>query len=337
MDIRYDYSLLPHNTFGMNVKTSCFIEYGSVDELKHLLLSTEVKNAPAMLHIGMGSNLLFTADFRGVVLHSAIHGMNVVEETDEYIDVKVGAGVVWDDFVAYAVSQGWYGAENLSLIPGEVGASAVQNIGAYGVEVKDIITKVDTVCVATGEERPFTREECSYAYRQSIFKNELKGQYIVTYVTYRLGKRAAWHLDYGNIRAELADAEPTLQGVRDAIVRIRKEKLPDPHVFGNAGSFFMNPLVSEAQFKDLQTRYPDIPHYDAGDGRVKVPAGWMIDRCGWKGRSLGRAGVHARQALVLINLGGASAQEIMELAEAVMHSVKEKFGVKIHPEVNYIR
>ena len=215
----------------------------------------------------------------------------------------------------------------------------MQNIGAYGVEAKDLIVKVDTVEVSTGCIRSFSADECEYSYRQSIFKNRLKGKYIVTHVTYRLKKQPDWKLDYGNIRAELEKegCELTLENLRNAIVRIRREKLPDPEVTGNSGSFFMNPVISSAQFDALKEAYPDVPHYPAGEGLVKVPAGWMIDRCGWKGRSLGHAGVHPRQALVLVNLGGATAAEVMNLAEAVVKSVKDKFGIEIHPEVNYIR
>lgn len=338
MNKQYDYSLLKHNTFGMDVKAACFVEYASVPELKQFLLGADFGRLTPVLHIGAGSNLLFTADFKGIILHSAIKGIAVVEEADEWVDVKVGAGEVWDDFVAYAVEHEWYGAENLSLIPGEVGASAVQNIGAYGVEAKDLILQVDAVSLATGEERTLSADECGYAYRQSVFKNELKGKYAVTYVTYRLYKQPVWHLDYGNIRAEMEreGCSLTLQNLRNVIIRIRREKLPDPQVTGNAGSFFMNPIVTEAEFCKLQKTYPDMPHYAAGEGRVKIPAGWMIDRCGWKGRALGRAAVHSRQALVLVNLGGASADEVIRLAEEVIRSVKEKFGVSLHPEVNYI-
>ncbi len=337
---QYDYSLLAHNTFGMDVKAACFVEYASVTELKQFLLGDEdYRRQIPVLHIGAGSNLLFAGDFKGLVLHSAIKGITVEAETEDWVDVKAGAGEVWDDFVAYAVNRGWYGAENLSLIPGEVGASAVQNIGAYGVEAKDLIRAVDTVCLATGEERTFTSAECRYAYRQSVFKNELKGKYAVTYVTYRLQKRPVWHLDYGNIRTEMEKegCALTLHNLRQVIVRIREAKLPDPKVTGNAGSFFMNPVVTEAEYRRLQTAYPDMPHYDAGTEMVKIPAGWMIDRCGWKGRALGRAAVHDRQALVLVNLGGASADEVIHLADEVVRSVREKFGVEIRPEVNYIR
>lgn len=331
-----DYSLLHHNTFGMDVRTAHFVEYESVEELC-AFLNQKNYDLP-LLHIGRGSNLLFSGDYQGTVLHSLIKGYEVVSETSDTVDVRVGAGEVWDDFVAYTVQKNLYGAVNLSLIPGEVGASAVQNIGAYGVEAKDLIVSVDTVCVSTGELRQFSNEECCYAYRKSIFKQELKGKYIVTHVTYRLSKVPVWHLDYGNIRTELdkASCPLTLDNLRRIIIRIREEKLPDPAQMGNAGSFFMNPVIPKKQFADLQSIYTDMPSYPAGKDCVKVPAGWMIDRCGWKGKSLGRAGVHARQALVLVNLGGATGKEIMALAEAVVASVKEKFGIDIHPEVNYI-
>ena len=331
-----DYSLLHHNTFGMDVRTAHFVEYESVEELCAFLKQKNYELP--LLHIGRGSNLLFSGDYQGTVLHSLIKGYEVVSETSDTVDVRVGAGEVWDDFVAYTVQKNLYGAVNLSLIPGEVGASAVQNIGAYGVEAKDLIVSVDTVCVSTGELRQVSNEECCYAYRKSIFKQELKGKYIVTHVTYRLSKVPVWHLDYGNIRTELdkASCPLTLDNLRRIIIRIREEKLPDPAQMGNAGSFFMNPVIPKKQFADLQSIYTDMPSYPAGEDCVKVPAGWMIDRCGWKGKSLGRAGVHARQALVLVNLGGATGKEIMALAEAVVASVKEKFGIDIHPEVNYI-
>ena len=334
----FNYSLLHNNTFGMNVKAACFVEYDSVEELQIYLLSHDI-GAGKWLHIGSGSNLLFAGDFEGVVLHSAVKGISIVREDGESVEVRVGAGIVWDDFVAYAVKNQWYGAENLSLIPGEVGASAVQNIGAYGVEAKDLITKVETVEVSTGNVHCFSAEECKYGYRQSIFKKQLKGKYIVTYVTYRLSKSPNWNLDYGNIRSELEreGCSLTLENLRGVIVRIRREKLPDPNVTGNAGSFFMNPVIPCTQFDKLKAIYPDMPHYSVGDGLVKIPAGWMIDRCGWKGRNLGLAGVHPRQALVLINLGGAKASDVMNLAEAIVKSVKDKFGIEIHPEVNYIR
>ena len=331
------YSLLAHNTFGIDVCAARFVECETVDELRRFLSMPETATA-RLLPVGGGSNLLFTGDFDGTVLHTAIRGTEVVAETSDEVTVRVGAGEVWDDFVAYTVAQGWYGAENLSLIPGEVGASAVQNIGAYGVEAKDLIVQVETLSRRTGEARTFGRDECRYAYRRSIFKEELQGQYIVTHVTYRLSKQPCFRLDYGNIRSELEKegGEVTLQRLREVIVRIRQEKLPDPAVTGNAGSFFMNPLVTESRFVELKQAYPDLPHYPATEGQVKLPAGWLIDRCGWKGRTLGRAGVHPKQALVLVNLGGATGEDVLRLAAAVRQSVRERFGIDLQPEVNFL-
>lgn len=333
----YNCSLLPYNTFGMDVKASRFVEYASVEELRGLW-NAEREAVAHALHIGGGSNLLFASDYEGLILHSAIKGYTVVKETEEEVEVRVGAGEVWDDFVAYTVANGWYGAENLSLIPGEVGASAVQNIGAYGVEAKDLIVSVDTFGLETGEERRFMREECRYAYRESVFKQELKGKYAVTFVTYRLKKHPVFHLEYGNIRAELEKqgCQVDLENVRRIIIAIRQAKLPDPKVLGNAGSFFMNPVVPKMQFEALLAQYPDMPHYPVDDAHVKIPAGWMIDRCGWKGKRVGHAGVHEKQALVLVNCGGATGKEVMHLAEEIVASVRERFGVTIRPEVNYI-
>ena len=333
----YNCSLLPYNTFGMDVKASRFVEYASVEELRGLW-NAEREAVAHALHIGGGSNLLFASDYEGLILHSAIKGYTVVKETEEEVEVRVGAGEVWDDFVAYTVANGWYGAENLSLIPGEVGASAVQNIGAYGVEAKDLIVSVDTFGLETGEERRFMREECRYAYRESVFKQKLKGKYAVTFVTYRLKKHPVFHLEYGNIRAELEKqgCQVDLENVRQIIIAIRQAKLPDPKVLGNAGSFFMNPVVPKMQFEALLAQYPDMPHYPVDDAHVKIPAGWMIDRCGWKGKRVGHAGVHEKQALVLVNCCGAAGKEVMHLAEEIVASVRERFGVTIRPEVNYI-
>ena len=337
MNIQKDYSLLPHNTFGMDVKASTFIEYTSVDELKEFLGRYPLEEGH-WLHIGGGSNLLFTGDYSGIILHSAIKGYEVLSEDADEVIVRAGAGEVWDDFVAYTVDKGWYGAENLSLIPGEVGASAVQNIGAYGMEAKDLIVQVETVEVATGEERIFANSECGYAYRESVFKHSLKGQYIVTKVSYRLSKTPAYHLDYGNVRTELEKrgCELTLANVRQTIIDIREAKLPDPKIQGNAGSFFMNPIVPRVQFESLLAVYPQMPHYEVDAGRVKIPAAWMIDQCGWKGKRLGNAGVHDKQALVLVNAGGATGKEIIALSQKIQKSVYDKFGVSISPEVNFI-
>ena len=328
------YSLLPYNTFGIDVSASRFLEYASVAELKEYIAQGAVTTP--FLHIGGGSNLLFTKDYDGLILHSRIGGIEVTAEDSQTVSLRVGAGVVWDDFVACCVEHGWYGAENLSLIPGEVGASAVQNIGAYGVEVKDLITAVETVNVQ-GYGRVYSVEECEYAYRSSIFKRPENKSVFVTYVRFRLSKEERYTLDYGTIRQELAKyPAPTLPIVRKVIIEIRESKLPDPKVMGNAGSFFMNPIVAKEKLEALQRDYPRIPYYELPDGRVKIPAGWMIDHCGWKGKSLGPAAVHDKQALVLVNRGGAKGSDIVALSDAVRASVRDKFGIDIHPEVNVI-
>ena len=328
------YSLLPYNTFGIDVSASRFLEYASVAELKEYIAQGAVTTP--FLHIGGGSNLLFTKDYDGLILHSRIGGIEVTAEDSQTVSLRVGAGVVWDDFVACCVEHGWSGAENLSLIPGEVGASAVQNIGAYGVEVKDLITAVETVNVQ-GYGRVYSVEECEYAYRSSIFKRPENKSVFVTYVRFRLSKEERYTLDYGTIRQELAKyPAPTLPIVRKVIIEIRESKLPDPKVMGNAGSFFMNPIVAKEKLEALQRDYPRIPYYELPDGRVKIPAGWMIDQCGWKGKSLGPAAVHDKQALVLVNRGGAKGSDIVALSDAVRASVRDKFGIDIHPEVNVI-
>ena len=328
------YSLLPYNTFGIDVSASRFLEYASVAELKEYIVQGAVTTP--FLHIGGGSNLLFTKDYDGLILHSRIGGIEVTAEDSQTVSLRVGAGVVWDDFVACCVEHGWYGAENLSLIPGEVGASAVQNIGAYGVEVKDLITAVETVNIQ-GYGRVYSVEECEYAYRSSIFKRPENKSVFVTYVRFRLSKEERYTLDYGTIRQELAKyPAPTLPIVRKVIIEIRESKLPDPKVMGNAGSFFMNPIVPREKLEALQQEFPRIPFYELNDGRVKIPAGWMIDQCGWKGKSLGPAAVHDKQALVLVNRGGAKGSDIIALSDAVRASVREKFGIDIHPEVNLV-
>lgn len=328
------YSLLSHNTFGIDVSAARFLEYASVGELQQQIAQGAVTTP--FLHIGGGSNLLFTKDYDGLILHSCIEGIEVTEEDERTVSVRVGAGVVWDDFVAYCVAHGWYGAENLSLIPGEVGAGAVQNIGAYGVEVKDLITAVETVNIQ-GDQRVYSIEECGYAYRNSIFKRPENKSVFITYVRFRLSKEEYYTLDYGTIRQELGKyPELTLPVVRKVIIDIRESKLPDPKVMGNAGSFFMNPIVSKEKLLALQQEYPQIPYYELADGQVKIPAGWMIDQCGWKGKSLGPAAVHDKQALVLVNRGGAKGSDIIALSDAVRASVREKFGIDIHPEVNFV-
>ncbi len=328
-----NYPLLGHNTFGIDVKADSFVEYTSEEGLLSLIAGGEIKEPH--LHIGSGSNLLFTKDFNGTVLHSAIKGIESTESSDEYETLTVGAGVVWDDFVDYCVSRGLYGAENLSLIPGEVGSAAVQNIGAYGAEVSDIITAVHTISM-DGVRRVFTRNECEYSYRHSIFKRSDMKRVFVTKVEMRLCKRGTLKLDYGALRSELEKlgGEPTLRQVRDTIIDIRRRKLPDPAEIGNAGSFFINPTATAEWYEAAKERFPDMPCYRLPDGNVKIPAGWLIEQCGWKGKALGRAGVYSKQALVLINLGDATGDEIVKLSDTVRKAVAEKFGIEINPEVN---
>lgn len=322
------------NTFGIDVSASSFFEYHSEDELQKKIETGDI--SMPYLHIGSGSNLLFIKDYEGTVLHSRITEIEVIAENENQVSVRVGAGMIWDDFVAYCVGKGWYGLENLSLIPGEVGASAVQNIGAYGVEVKDFITSVDTISIF-GKKRVFQTRECEYAYRKSIFKRPEMKSVFVTYVTFCLSKKESYTLDYGTIRQELTKYSIVdLETLRRVIIEIRESKLPDPKILGNAGSFFMNPIVSRVRFEELQRQFPSMPHYDIDEERVKIPAGWMIDQCGWKGKALGPAAVHDKQALVLVNLGGATGSDIVALSDAVRASVYEKFRIEIFPEVNFI-
>lgn len=333
----YDFNLKEHNTFGIDVKCRRFIEFESVDELLQIVNSLTDADKP-LLVLGGGSNMLFTADYEGTVLHSAIKG-HVAVQTDEGIMLRCGSGEVWDDIVSLCVSNRMYGAENLSLIPGDVGASAVQNIGAYGAEAKDIILKVEAVDLQTGKMCEFTNEECEYAYRKSKFKGEWRNRFVITYVTYKLSEVFCPCLDYGNIRAELEKRNikvPTAEQLRNVIIDIRNEKLPDPKIEGNAGSFFMNPVVPKAKYEELVARLGNVPHYSVDDNNEKIPAGWMIDQCGWKGKSLGKAGVHSRQALVLVNRGGAEGKDIVALCDAIKRDVKDKFGIDIVPEVNII-
>lgn len=347
-DIR-DYSLLAHNTFGIDAKCKRFLEYSSVEEAQQMVAGLTSADQPLLI-LGGGSNLLLTGDYEGTVIHSAIKGIEVLDNENladaaedeklrnpDFVFLNCGSGEVFDDVVAYAVEHGYHGAENLSIIPGEVGASAVQNIGAYGVEAKDIIYKVEAVEIATGKLVVFDNQDCQYSYRQSRFKHEWKDKYLVTHVIYRLSKHFVPDLDYGNIRVSLAAKEienPSAQQLRDVIIEIRNAKLPDPKVQGNAGSFFMNPIVEKAKYEELAAQYPGMPHYTIDAEHEKIPAGWMIAQCGWKGKSLGRAGVHDKQALVLVNRGGATGEEIVNLCETIRKDVKLKFGIDIHPEVN---
>lgn len=331
-----NYSLLAHNTFGIESVAKRFVEYSSEEELIKFIESN-IQEKQNLFHIGGGSNLLFVSDYDGTILHSAVKGIEVIDEDELTVSVRVGAGEVWDEFVACAVSRDWYGVENLSYIPGEVGASAVQNIGAYGVEAKDFIQYVETVDLNDGSKRVLTNAQCKYSYRKSVFKSEFKGMYAVTHVVFRLSKIFDPVLEYGNIRSCIpANVKLTASVLRNTIIEIRKTKLPDPAIQGNAGSFFMNPVVTKAKFETLIKLYPNMPYYQLDSGDVKIPAGWMIEQCGWKGRGFNKAGVHNRQALVLVNLGGASGKDILRLCEAVRVSVNDKFGIELTPEVNIV-
>lgn len=330
-----DYSLKGHNTFGMDVKCRRFIEFDTEDEVSRVVNGLTEADRP-LLVIGGGSNILFTKDFEGTVLHSAIRGRHAVR-MEGSVFLRCGSGEKWDDIVKLCVDNGLYGAENLSLIPGDVGASAVQNIGAYGVEAKDLIYKVEAIDIETGVKREFTNDECEYSYRWSKFKGEWKNRYVITYVTYKLSDIFVPHLQYGNILAELEKKgikTPTVSQMRNVVIEIRKAKLPDPEIEGNAGSFFTNPIVDNSKYEQLVGEFGTVPHYQVGQDKVKIPAGWMIEQCGWKGNTLGKAGVHSKQALVLVNKGGANGQDIVKLCNAIRKDVKDKFGIEINPEVN---
>ena len=347
----YYQDLTKMNTFGMKVKARCFMEYDSVADLVDIEFE---ELARPVLHIGGGSNLLFTDDFKGTVLHSKIDFIEVLDSCDGAAEdgpvlVSVGAGVVFDDFCDWAAKEGLWGVENLSYIPGEVGAAAVQNIGAYGVEVKDVIHTV--YCYDTVEEEfvSIPVEDCEYGYRDSVFKDpEIKGRYIVTHVVFALSREPRPRLDYGHLRdavadaAQQADLTPAL--IRKVIIRIRKEKLPEPSVMGSAGSFFKNPVISAEHFARIEASAKaehgadyKVPHYDLPDGVVKVPAAWMIEQCGWKGRRSGGAAVYEKQPLVIVNYTGeAYPEEIIGLERRIIESVKDKFGIELHPEVEHI-
>ena len=331
-DIR-NYNLLQHNTFGIDARCSRFLEYQNVEEAQQVAQVLR-ESAKHYIIIGGGSNLLLTKDFEGIVVRSAIKGIS-----QNLSEITCGSGEVFDDVVDWCVAHQLYGAENLSLIPGDVGASAVQNIGAYGVEACQLIDTIEAVEIATGERKTIQAAACDYGYRQSRFKHEWKDKYLITHVTYRLSTVFEPRLDYGNIRAELERkgiSEPTARQLRETIIEIRNAKLPDPKVQGNAGSFFMNPVVNRAKFEALLAQYPQMPHYYINEEHEKIPAGWMIDQCGWKGKSLGRAGVHDKQALVLVNRGGATGSEVVALCRQIQRDVKEKFDIEIFPEVNII-
>lgn len=319
------------NTFGLDVKAKIFAEYHSIDELRALL---EQYRGERILHIGAGSNLLFTRDFDGVILHSAMRRARATKEDAEHVWIEAENGLVLDDLIAQLCDMGLSGMENLSYIPGEVGASAVQNVGAYGVEAKDVITEVRALDLADGSERTFTNAECRYGYRDSIFKNDLRGKYIITHVTYCINKQFEPKLDYGNLRSEAGDSlTPT--DVRETVIRIRKQKLPEVGEIGSAGSFFKNPIVPREVYEAIAKDYERVPHFEQ-DGGIKIPAAWLIEQCGWKGKMLGGAQCYPKQPLVLVNANNATPDDIINLAAAICADVQSRFGITISPEVNYI-
>jgi UDP-N-acetylmuramate dehydrogenase len=332
--IQHNVNLKPFNTFGMDVRALDFVEITAESEIPELLRLINRYEGP-VLFLGGGSNILFTKDYEGLVVKITTKGIEIVDQDAEFVYVRSMAGENWDDFVQYCVRHNYGGVENLSLIPGNVGSSPIQNIGAYGVEIKDTFYMLDAVSLRTGEFREFLAEECAFGYRSSVFKYELKGQYLILSVTFRLRKRPLLNTSYGAIPAELEvmGETPSMKSVAQAVINIRRSKLPDPQKIGNAGSFFKNPVVNEMQFKELKARYPEMPAYPAENGS-KLAAGWLIEQCGWKGFREGDAGVHARQALVLVNYGKATGHDVYGLSIRIIESVKEKFNVVLEPEVN---
>lgn len=331
-------SLKKYNTFGLNYRAECLIKIRTEKEATALFNGTIAWKKPLLI-LGSGSNILFTSDYKGTILYPELGGIRIEEKdiSSGYVIMSAGAGLNWDDFVAWSVNKGFGGLENLSLIPGKVGAASVQNIGAYGVEVKDQIIKVKTVNINNGSIRIFTNDECEFSYRNSIFKNREKGNYLVTRVYFRLLLNPTLKLSYGSLKEEVSKlGAETLKNVRQGVINIRRSKLPDPEITGNAGSFFKNPVVKETVAEKLKKEYPDMPVYKDDEGYTKLASGWLIDRCGWKGKRTGDAGVHDKQALVLVNYGKATGNEIYKLSEDIKKSVLEKFGVNLEREVEVI-
>lgn len=337
IEIQENYSLKNHNTFGFDVKTRWYYSYSETTELIELIKGGVTKTGPLLI-LGGGSNLLLASDFQGTVLHSAILGIDIIDESGDDVIVAVGAGVEWDSLVSWSVENGLGGLENLSLIPGSVGASPVQNIGAYGVELKDVFFKAEGVYIESGEVFTISAQGCEFGYRYSVFKGPLKNKAIITRVLFRLSRKPLFKLDYGTVRDEVKRmGGSSLKNIRNAIVKIRSSKLPDTTVFGNAGSFFKNPLIPGSQLSLLKIKFPDIPFYEAEPAEmVKVPAGWLIEKAGWKGKSIGKAGVHHQQALVLVNLGGANGQDVLNLAQKIESDVKQLFNIDLEREVNVV-
>ncbi len=338
MIIRENYSLKSLNTFGINVDAKYFTEVASINEIGEtsgFIRSGQMNH----LILGGGSNILFTKNFDGIVLKISLRGIELVKEDADHYYVKAMAGENWDEFVDYCVAHNYAGLENLSLIPGTVGASPIQNIGAYGAEIKDTFHELEMLDLETGKIIVMKPEECRFEYRNSIFKNELKGRIIILSVTFRLSKTPSLLTDYGAIKDELVKMgikKPTIQNIREAVISIRQSKLPDPNEIGNAGSFFKNPSVTAFVHSDLKNRYPNLVSFPQKDGTYKLAAGWLIEQCGWKGRRAGDAGVHEKQALVIVNYRNAGGNEILDFSEKIKQSVLDKFGVALEREVNVV-
>jgi UDP-N-acetylmuramate dehydrogenase len=331
-------SLKKYNTFGIDHKAEFLIQIKTEEEAASLFDGTVSLKKPLLI-IGGGSNILFTSDFMGTILYPDIEGIKIEknEPGDGNVIVSAGAGVSWDDLVDWSVNKGFGGLENLSLIPGKVGATPVQNIGAYGVEVGDQITKVRTISTNDGSVRIFNHDECDFGYRTSIFKNREKGNYLITRVYYKFTTKPSLNLSYESLKEEVDNlGKETLETVRRAVIKIRQSKLPDPGLIGNAGSFFKNPVVESSAIFSLKNDYPGIPVFEDKSGHVKLAAGWLIEQCGWKGKRTGNAGIHEKQALVLINFGNATGTEIFNLSEEIKKSVYQKFGIELEREVEVI-
>lgn len=338
MEIQENVSLRPYNTFGFEAKARYFVAITSSEQLQQLLRDPRWLATPKWI-LGGGSNVLLTQDMDALVIRIEIKGIEVADEEEDYLLLRVGAGENWHAFVLHCVEKGYGGVENLSLIPGTVGAAPMQNIGAYGVEIKDIFADLEAVETATGALRTFDAAACAFGYRESVFKTSLKDKYIITSVTFRLRKNPVYNVSYGDIQKtldEMGVPEHSVRAISEAVIKIRQSKLPDPAQIGNAGSFFKNPEIPKAQFEALRAKFPTLPGYPVADEKVKVPAGWLIEQAGWKGHRAGAVGVHDRQALVLVHHGGGMGQQVKELAAKVQASVAEKFGIRLTAEVNFV-
>lgn len=336
--IHKDISLKPYNTFGIEARAKYLAEVTNITQVREIISQPELNKLPVLI-LGGGSNLLFTQDFEGLVIKNNLKGIEVLKEDNNYVWVRAAAGENWHEFVLWCIEHGYAGVENLSLIPGCVGAAPMQNIGAYGVEIKDVFDSVQFVMLATGEVLNYTAEQCQFGYRESVFKHGLKNKVFIASVTLKLNKSPNFNITYGDIQKTLAEmnlSELNIKAVSDAVIKIRQSKLPNPAELGNSGSFFKNPEIPTPQFEELQKQFPEIKGYPLPRNKTKVPAGWLIEQCGWKGKVVGNTGSHKMQALVLVNYGGATGNEVKELAYAIIDSVKEKFGIELHPEVNII-